>query len=118
MPATLQIIKNSDLYNSLPDSLSFKNSEALHRRAPAISSPSASGALLRPLPPLKDVALVSLQGFQRGRDIAFMLHLSRNSQIRHQKRAAQLGDQFLKRIRLRAKLIAFFTIEAGRCPVQ
>ena len=45
-----------------------------------------------------------------------MLHLSRNSQIRHQKRAAQLGDQFLKRIRLRAKLIAFFTIEAGRCP--
>ncbi len=52
MPAALQNYKNSDLYNSLPDSLSFKNSEALHRRAPAVSSPSASGALLRPLPPL------------------------------------------------------------------
>ena len=45
-----------------------------------------------------------------------MLHLSRNPQIRQQKRAAQLGDPVPQTHTLRnAKLIAFFTIEAGRC---
>lgn len=39
----------------------------------------------------ENIALVVLQCFQPGSDIAFMLNLSNNPQIRHQERASQLG---------------------------
>lgn len=39
----------------------------------------------------ENIALVVLQCFQPGSDIAFMLNLSDNPQIRHQERASQLG---------------------------
>lgn len=65
---------------------------------------------------LENIAFVVLQCFQPGSDIAFMLNLSVNPQIRHQERTSQLGNQLLKRIPLTAKLPFHFTVQPTFCP--
>lgn len=49
---------------------------------------------------LKNIAFIVLQRFQPRRNIAFVLDLSTHAQVSHQKCAAQLSDQFFKRIAL------------------
>ncbi|CAX60219.1 Uncharacterized protein EbC_26880 [Erwinia billingiae Eb661] len=46
---------------------------------------------------LKNIAFIVIQGFQPRSDIAIVLDLSGNIQIRHQERASQPGDPLLKR---------------------
>ena len=67
---------------------------------------------------LENIALVILQWFQPGSNIALMLPPSSDPQIRHQVRASRLGDQLLKSLTRTAKLPFHFTIQAAFAPVQ